>query len=303
MYSIKAASSLTGLNTETLRAWERRYAAVLPERDANGRRIYSQQDIKRLTLLKDVTGRGHTISKIAKLNITDLEDLLEHNQNALQLSKETFYIQVLDALKNYQLDRCEDLLRQGLIAMDPVSFATEILMPTLKKVGGLWHEGKISVAQEHFFSNCVKRIIFSMLHNSIRANDDQLKLIFTAPSQEHHEFGILMSCLIASYRGCNCFYLGANLPVEELDKIQQQLNADVIVLGLVNTPLHKTTLHQLRLITTTFNQQVPLWLGGAGAYNLLEKNSFIDAFQLIKDLQDFDAQLQQLLKQKQFLSG
>jgi transcriptional regulator, MerR family len=49
MYSIKAITLLTGLPAETLRAWERRYASITPARSDNGRRLYSQQDMEKLT--------------------------------------------------------------------------------------------------------------------------------------------------------------------------------------------------------------------------------------------------------------
>ncbi len=69
MYSIKAVTALTGLGAETLRAWERRYQAIVPRRDENGRRSYSQLDLERLTLLANLTRQGHAISKVSATTI------------------------------------------------------------------------------------------------------------------------------------------------------------------------------------------------------------------------------------------
>ena len=68
MYTVKATAQLTGLTAETLRAWERRYAAVVPERDAKGRRMYNEAMLERLARLHRLTDRGHPISQIAPLD-------------------------------------------------------------------------------------------------------------------------------------------------------------------------------------------------------------------------------------------
>ena len=48
MDPVKAAAELSGLTPETLRAWERRHAAVVPHRDGKGRRLYDAAMIERL---------------------------------------------------------------------------------------------------------------------------------------------------------------------------------------------------------------------------------------------------------------
>ena len=68
MYSIKAVSQATGLTVETLRAWERRYRIVVPQRDASGRRVYGPEDVIRLRRLFEATRRGHPISRLAQLD-------------------------------------------------------------------------------------------------------------------------------------------------------------------------------------------------------------------------------------------
>ena len=65
-YQIGAASKLTGISVDTLRAWERRYAAVVPKR-GDRRRGYGQGDIERLILLRRVVERGHAIRSVAGL--------------------------------------------------------------------------------------------------------------------------------------------------------------------------------------------------------------------------------------------
>lgn len=70
-------AKLTGLSTHTIRIWERRYQAVVAERDERGRRHYGSDDVERLTLLKAVTQRGRPIRLIANLDADELRAQLE----------------------------------------------------------------------------------------------------------------------------------------------------------------------------------------------------------------------------------
>lgn len=77
LYDISAVSRLTGLSTPNLRMWEKRYGVVEPSRTESKRRLYSPEDIRRLTLLKNLVDRGHSIGRISKLSIVQLEQRLE----------------------------------------------------------------------------------------------------------------------------------------------------------------------------------------------------------------------------------
>ena len=57
----------TGLTADVLRAWERRYTAVEPARSSSGRRLYTDDDIERLRLLKRATDAGRSIGQVATL--------------------------------------------------------------------------------------------------------------------------------------------------------------------------------------------------------------------------------------------
>jgi DNA-binding transcriptional MerR regulator len=57
----------TRIHPETLRVWERRYEMIVPARSETGRRLYSEQDILKITLVKQLTELGHPVSGLANL--------------------------------------------------------------------------------------------------------------------------------------------------------------------------------------------------------------------------------------------
>ena len=75
-YRIGAVCRLTGLSQHVLRVWEKRYGAVEPERSESGRRLYSDRDVNRLSLLKALVDRGQAIGSIAGLDPAELEQRL-----------------------------------------------------------------------------------------------------------------------------------------------------------------------------------------------------------------------------------
>lgn len=71
-YGIGAVAKMTGLTDHTIRVWERRYGAVVTQRLANGRRVYSAKDVEKLGYLKRLTDQGLSIGQIASSSIEQL---------------------------------------------------------------------------------------------------------------------------------------------------------------------------------------------------------------------------------------
>ena len=87
-YTIGVVARRTQTHTETLRVWERRYALVVPGRSDTGRRLYSEADIIKISLVKQLTEAGHPVSALAKLSIDALRERLNATGAEL-LSKKT----------------------------------------------------------------------------------------------------------------------------------------------------------------------------------------------------------------------
>ena len=74
-YPIRVVARRVGMSEITLRAWERRYAAVEPARSDGGQRLFSDADIERLTLLRALTAGGMAISTLARLATSALRQM------------------------------------------------------------------------------------------------------------------------------------------------------------------------------------------------------------------------------------
>ncbi len=297
MYSIKATTLLTGLSAETLRGWERRYACITPLRSDNNRRHYSQQDLEKLTLLAQLTGNGHAISKIAGLSSDALRALQQQVQVFDKHIQHPLLEQIIDAVMVYRIDRCELLLKRALVASEPLEYARDILLPALKSIGELWHQDKLSIAQEHMFTCCVNRIVLSMVNNLRNASANSPAMLFATPSDEPHECGILLSCLLAATLQYRCYFLGANLPGQDIALATQHLQPDIIIIGLVKTPPEPSTIEQLQIVATaTETKASAIWIGGSGAHYWHQNSAPSSSrCELITDITHFHNKAQQWL--------
>src|ERR1700761_1174075 len=74
-YRSGEAARLAKMPVTTLRIWERRYGVVGPAKTASGQRLYTEDDVRRLTLIKLLVSRGHAIGAIARLDREQLQFL------------------------------------------------------------------------------------------------------------------------------------------------------------------------------------------------------------------------------------
>lgn len=67
VYRTGAAARLAGIPVETLRVWERRYRVAGPTQTAGGQRRYTPEQVRRLSLIKQLVELGNPVSALASL--------------------------------------------------------------------------------------------------------------------------------------------------------------------------------------------------------------------------------------------
>ena len=174
-YKIGAVSKITGIGTETLRAWERRYQAIIPKRSLSGDRVYSSEDLSKLFLLKNLVDAGNAIGSIAYLSEDELKDKwdksvaissnLSHAINSpanklninqacrILLIGQDFPLRVIDGMSDFDgievIGEVEDL-KQGhefrnelvhvaIIEKPTVNESTRQLVSSILQQTGAWH--------------------------------------------------------------------------------------------------------------------------------------------------------------------
>lgn len=266
-FTIKAVAQATGLTVETLRAWERRYEVVQPSRDGSGRRTYSATDVARLRLLRSATELGHTISRLAQLSEEDLAKLVAdsggHARSAVARGQ-TYVDRALDAALHSDPSGVEEVLTSALALLPPNEVVNSVLVPLVREIGERWHQGEVSIAQEHMVTDIVKRLIISVSRGYLRSDQGPC-LVLATLSGERHELGILMCSWLAATRRFRTHYLGVDCPAEEIARFALEVEARAVLISLVMPENEVPALDQLGRLAGALDGRCEVWVGGIAA--------------------------------------
>jgi MerR family transcriptional regulator, light-induced transcriptional regulator len=288
-YPIRAVSKLTGISPDTLRAWERRYQAVQPDRSGRGRR-YGEQEVARLRRLNQLVQRGHAIGGIAVLSDDALDELLATPAAPTEVDKRGTALPtdllagVLSAITDFDSARANDELTRLAAVLAPKDFVYQAVLPLMREVGTRWHDGRLTVAQEHLVSQMLRNLLGSLMR-LYRSSTSSRRMIVATPAGESHEFGALAASMLAAIAGIDVLCLGADLPAEETARAARSSAASVVLYGI--TVVNDRTLDEVESLARAMPETTTLWLGGAGVASLdlsaLERPAVV-----LRDLSEFE---------------
>jgi DNA-binding transcriptional MerR regulator len=145
IYNMKAVEQQTGISAATLRAWERRYLLVEPERTASGYRLYSDRDVALLRWVRVQMNDGLTISRVVAMLETmranhepiwlDFDDTATVASGDQPVPPVGFVEPLSQALINLDSDRADEILEQAFALYTLPTVYVELITPTLVEIG------------------------------------------------------------------------------------------------------------------------------------------------------------------------
>lgn len=252
-YSVAQVESLTGISAHSLRVWERRYGFIKPHRTETNIRYYSGEQLKKLINVGILLRHDYKISKVAAMDDTKIHklvgDLLIEPSEAYQDEINTLTITMID-LDEVAFNKLfnAQIKNNGL-----VNTFINLIYPFLQHVGVLWGINKAMPAQEHFISNLIRQKVISALDNLPAAPPKSPSLLLYLFAGEDHEIGLLLANYIAKELGWKTYYLGANVPHENIETLCQQTSPDLTFTMFVSPRKEKfanTIDHLLNKINT-----------------------------------------------------
>jgi len=295
-YPIRAVAKLTGIAVDTLRAWERRYQAVTPDRVSRGR-LYSDADVRRLLLLRSALESGHAIGQVAALSDTELQQLARApfrsnwTSRPEPLAKADMpelrtLVGAIEALDSATIN--EELSRLALF-LSPTGLVYKVVLPLMRLAGDNWESGIYQIAQEHMFSACVRNLLGGLVRLQQRGNG-AARLLLATPSDELHEFGILAAAMLAVEHDFQVDYLGPNLPAREILSAAVKCAPHAVVLGIMKLNASPAVRQDVGLLASGLPAATELWVGGSGAVDVVAGVARSGVF-VLEDLVDFERHL------------
>jgi MerR family transcriptional regulator, light-induced transcriptional regulator len=281
-HPIRVVSTRTGVAPTTLRAWERRYGVVSPDRSEGGQRLYSDDDIHRLLLLRRLTDAGRAISQVAELDDASLEALDAEDRAARREvggpvpdvaapGARTALEQALEAVAALDANALESGLRRSVLSLGASAFVDDLVAPLLREIGDRWSRGELRPAHEHVATVVVERVLSWMIEPVGNASAGAPVLVVGTLSGEAHSLGALLAAATAAAQGWRVTFLGRDLPAEEVALAADRLGARAVGVSVVN-PLDLDGIpEQLRALLSRLGDEVPVVVGGASAEALVRQ--------------------------------
>jgi len=262
MLPIRTVANLTGVNPVTLRAWERRYSLITPQRTPKGHRLYTEQDVELIRQVLDLLDQGISISQVkplldqtpgqtAPVPASDSGEVWKSYQQKMLKAIESFDEYALDSSYNDAL---------SLYPVDVVS--QRLTTPLLRILGERWKENETGVVEEHFFSVYLRNKLGTRIHHINQRSSGPLLLLACLPG-EYHEIGLLIFSLASANFGYRVLVLGANTPLEQLPGVLEKRACAGIVLSCSSRPSRGVLENDLPGLVRKVS--VPVFVGGASA--------------------------------------
>lgn len=226
-FTIKDLENLSGIKAHTIRIWEQRYSFLKPQRTATNIRYYSNQELKTLLNISLLNKYGFKVSHINKMNHEELKEKTLTLANG-QAQQERIVNELIQHMIDLEMDQFEQVINNFISIRGIEKSITYIIFPFLERIGVLWLTDHINAAQEHLITNIIRQKIIVGIDTISAPVQLKTKIILFMPENEHHELGLLFLQYMLKNRGVNAIYLGANVPINDLQFIVETMKPDYI---------------------------------------------------------------------------
>ncbi|MCJ8509482.1 cobalamin-dependent protein [Rhizobium lemnae] len=269
-----------GLSSRQIRLWEERYGLTDFTSAELKPHTYTLRHAERLRAFKLCIEAGYRIGMLVEL---DADNLRAMTQDVILRNA------VLPGIELLRVGKFTDFTlwlaeRRGHQGSAEFIFAT--VSPLMSLVGVLWAEGRLSVADEHFVSMQIKKLLLNCLDAYDTPCSSAPLLIATTPEGEAHELGALCAAVLARQAGWNVLYLGPGLSVAEIAHAAGRHGARCVCLSSIFLAYRafEKILGELQAAVPTGADIV---IGGPVSQPFIAPERII----LLQDLRDFSAYL------------
>jgi methanogenic corrinoid protein MtbC1 len=275
-HPIQVAARRSGLTADVIRAWERRYRAVEPERSGANRRLYSDIDVERLLLLGRVTRAGRRIGDVAGLDLEELRAMAEEDRRAAgkvapaargrnRTQPVKIHLEAcLDAIERLDAVALDGALSNAAVDLSVPVLMEQLLMPLMDAIGKRWQDGMLRAAHEHLATALVRSFIGALRDVGLPP-EGAPEIIVATPAGTRHEIGALMVSVLAASDGWRVTYLGPDLPAEDIAAAARSRGARVVALSIVYPSDDPQLGRELKRLGGQLDKGVSLFVGGSSA--------------------------------------
>lgn len=234
-FTIRDLENLSGIKAHTIRIWEQRYSFLKPNRTGTNIRHYTNEELKKVLNIALLNKYGYKISHIDKMDEEEQRaKILTLSETEAQLEK--IVIDLLHDMIELDMESFESVLNSYINLKGIEKTISQVIFPFLEKVGVLWQTSHIIPAQEHLVSNVIRQKLCAGIDGIQTSLVVNRSVCCFLPEGEYHELGLLYMHYQMKSRGIKVYYLGANVPLKDLEFFVKEKDPDFIYSHLTVMP-------------------------------------------------------------------
>jgi MerR family transcriptional regulator, light-induced transcriptional regulator len=271
---IRTVSLLTGVNTATLRAWERRYKLITPQRTPKGHRLYTPQEVERINQILELANQGISVSHIKPLLDQATEAVADLPATNIDDTWENYQLKMKTAIENFDEPALDSTYNDAL-SLYPVDLVNQRLTrPLLHLLGERRKKRETGTIEERFFSVYLRNKLGARIHHVHQRTNGQMLLLGCLPG-EQQEIGLLFFALAAVTAGFRVLTLGADTPLQQIPAVLDRQNCAALILSSSSKPLRDTIKTDLPALAGCIKKPVFVRGKAATLYKDILENSGI----------------------------
>jgi DNA-binding transcriptional MerR regulator len=232
-FTIKDLENLSGIKAHTIRVWEQRYSFLKPQRTGTNIRFYNTHELKNILNISLLHKYGYRISQIDKMDEDEVREKII-SLSFVQAQQERIVNELIQLMVDLDMDRFECVLDNYIMTRGIDKTINHIIFPFLDRIGILWLTNHINPAQEHLVTNVIRQKLIVGIEGAMsHITTNKMALLFL-PEGEFHELGLLYISYLLKNRGAKVLYLGANIPLEDVEFIARVKNPDFLYTHLTS---------------------------------------------------------------------
>lgn len=232
-FTIKDLENLSGIKAHTIRVWEQRYNFLKPQRTDTNIRYYSCDELKAILNIALLNKYGYKISHIDKMCEKEICDRIVSLSHA-QAQQERMVNDLIHQMVDVNMESFEDVLDGYIAARGIDKTITQVIFPFLEKIGILWLTNHINPAQEHLVTNIIRQKLIVGIEGAYSHIATKKTILLFLPEGEHHEIGLLYTWYLMKSHGIKVIYLGANVPLKDLEFVANLKKPDYLYTHLTS---------------------------------------------------------------------
>jgi MerR family transcriptional regulator, light-induced transcriptional regulator len=217
-FTIKDLENLSGIKAHTIRVWEQRYSFLKPQRTQTNIRYYNNQELKSLLNISLLHKYGYKISHIDKMDEAEVKEKIVSLSHS-QAQQERIVYELIHYMIDLDMERFEVALDRFIDTRGIDKTITQIIFPFLDRIGILWLTNHIHPTQEHLVTNIIRRKLIVGIEGATAHIYSNKTVLLFLPEGEHHELALLYMHYLLKSRGVKVLYLGANVPLKDIEFI------------------------------------------------------------------------------------